>query len=101
MHTFVALTSTLQSSLSFAYDLEMLPRAMECDACGNPMGKISERCTLDGYRWRCGRRQCRKTKSARAGTLFENSNLTVKQALTSCTLGAKKILKPMLELMQK
>ena len=56
MHTFATLTSILQSSLHFAYDHELLPRAMECDACRNLMEKVFEYHRLNGYRWHCGKR---------------------------------------------
>ena len=82
MYNFDALTSTPRSYVQFAYDLQLLPKTMDYDGYESPMEKVYESCRVNGYRWRCRRTHCRKTKSARVGTWFENLNLVVKQALT-------------------
>ena len=82
MHEFTEKTKNLESCIAFAQDLQLMPVRMDCEACGMVMGKVRERRRLDGFIWRCGRVGCRKTKSARTGTWFENSKLTLKQALT-------------------
>ena len=78
MHRFAILTSTSIDCLQFAYDLKLLPRAMDCDACESPMEKVHDICKLDGNRWLCGHIKCKTTNNARIGTWFEKSKLTRK-----------------------
>lgn len=82
MHEFASRTSTLEACVAFAGDLGLIPNARDCIHCGRPMGRVRERRRLDGFQWRCSHRRCRRVLSARHGTWFFKSKLTLKQALT-------------------
>eukprot|EP00731_Ephydatia_muelleri_P013452 Em0007g762a len=59
----------------------LLARSQECSACHIPMHwEVYDR-GIDGYRWRCPNKCCRKVKSIRHDSWFSQSHLTLEQIL--------------------
>eukprot|EP00731_Ephydatia_muelleri_P001467 Em0001g1467a len=59
----------------------LLARSQECNACSIPMHwEVYDR-GIDGYRWRCPNKCCRKVKSIRHDSWFSQSHLTLEQIL--------------------
>lgn len=53
-----------------------------CSNCGSEMRlEHSTHFVLDGYEWRCPRTNCKRRKSIRSGSFFENSNLKLRKLM--------------------
>lgn len=57
-------------------DIDLLVRAYQCDNCGQQMPERASPVS-DGIMFECGKRTCRRSKSIRAGSFFEQSRLTL------------------------
>ena len=73
-HELLTLIQSYQTIFTFLVDRGLLAARRECD-CGQEMVLRERPCTQDGYHWECSARRCRKRRSIRAGSFFENSKI--------------------------
>ena len=70
--------------IDFLERQNLLASQVWCEACNELMSFAKYGKTKDGYSWRCQTRTCQKfklTTTIRAGSIFENSNLTLQKFL--------------------
>jgi len=71
--------------MQFLKDVGLLRSKVQCDTCGRDMTWSAEPSIPEGFRWRCRRKvagvKCSKSKSIKAGTWFQQSNLTFREVL--------------------
>ena len=73
-HELLTLIQSYQTIFTFLVDHGLLAARRECD-CGQEMVLRERPYTQDGYHWECSARRCRKRRSIRAGSFFENSKI--------------------------
>ena len=72
-HELLTLIQSCQAILTFLVNRGLLAAKRIC-SCGNQM-VLRDNKSDDGYHWECPVNQCRKRRSIRAGTFFEDSKI--------------------------
>ena len=72
-HELLALIQSCQAILMFLVNRGLLAARRRC-SCGNQMVLRDDK-SDDGYHWECPVNQCRKRRSIRAGSFFEDSKI--------------------------
>ena len=73
-HELLTLIQSYQTIFTFLVNRGLVAARRECD-CGQEMVLRERPNTQDGYHWECSVHQCRKRRSIRAGSFFENSKI--------------------------
>ena len=72
----LALIQNFQTIYTFLVDRSLLASRREC-VCGAQMILKERQNTTDGYIWECPSSNCRKRRSVRVGSFFEDSNISL------------------------
>ena len=79
-HELLTLIQSCQTIFAFLVDRGLLAAKRDC-TCGNEMVLRERPNSEDGYHWECPVRCCRKRRSIRAGSFFEDSKIPLEQWL--------------------
>ena len=77
---FLALIQNFQTICTFLVDCGLLASRREC-VCSTQMILNERQNTTNGYIWECPSSNCRKRRSVRVGSFFEDSNISLAQWL--------------------
>lgn len=80
MHEFLTAFGNNTTIVRVLQNEGLLPRTMDCETCGNEMCEQGYR-TTDGISFFCAKRTCRKRRSVRTGTFFQQSKLPLCKAM--------------------
>ena len=61
--------------------IQMVCDSLHCQGQNRQMREVSDSKRVDGVRWKCTKKECRKEYSIRKGSFFESSHLTICQIL--------------------
>ena len=89
---FLKLASSLGNNkdvISFVKSHNLIKSQRRCSICKSRMNFQADSTTMDEFRWRCKNSRCRKTRSIRANSFFDNSHLSIKQIIFIIYLWSK------------
>jgi hypothetical protein len=83
-HIVPLLDGDIQETINFLKMKGLLKTIMHCKHCNNPMNWTRSRSTIDGFRWKCMVKTCRKYKttlSIRTGSCFDDVRCDIRRIL--------------------
>ena len=81
---FLKLASTLANHkdvIGFVKSHNLIKLQRKCSICKSRMVFKADSTMINEFRWRCKNSRCRKSRSIRANSFFDNSHLSMKQII--------------------
>ena len=80
LYTLARCTITFESTIQFCQHFKLLPKSVNCNKCEVELFTLKER--NGRLEFKCQKRSCRTTISARKNSWFENTKISISKSLT-------------------